>query len=71
MFIIVKPTSADTIVLASRAFGCHLDTQTPKKSSLKTPKYFREQFLKMSIASIQLFFLGKIFPPQFNSYEIV
>ena len=51
------------IVLASRASGCLLDNQTLKNHPTRTPKYFCEEFLKMSISSISLnFFHFNIIP---------
>ena len=44
--------SPKIIVLASRASGCLLDTQTLRNCPSGTPKYFCESFLNMSISSI-------------------
>ena len=43
---------ASTMVLASRASGCLFGHPNPQKAPLRTPRFFCEEFLQMSISSI-------------------
>ena len=40
------------MVLASRASGCLFGHPNPEKAPLRSPRFFCEEFLKMSMSSI-------------------
>ena len=60
--------ASQSIVLASRAFGCPLDTN-PQKSPLRTPKIFVRNFFKCQFQEYELFFTSMLYEdimPNFN-----